>query len=144
MNCKKVGLILLIVALLLFLRLITAVIINDLHRWLYNLDGFRYKYHTFADMLYSREKGAFLISLIAGLFPASIGSFLHWGINDHWSSSKVYKVQISRLMRAGMFFLYKILTEQAVKCIIKNLIFVTFDAVGNIAVLMESQRFQQC
>ncbi len=83
MNRKKVGLILLIIGILLFLGLIAAVIISDLHRWLYNLDGFRYKYRTFADMLFSREKGAFLISLIAGLFPASIGSILYWGSNDH-------------------------------------------------------------
>ena len=75
MNRKKVGIALITIGLILFFGMV-VVIILDYRKWILNLDGFQYKYSTFADMLYSREKGAFLISLILGLLPISIGTIL--------------------------------------------------------------------
>ena len=75
MNRKKVGIALITIGLILFFGMV-VVIILDYRKWILNLDGFQYKYSTFADMLYSREKGAFLISAISGLFPISMGTIL--------------------------------------------------------------------
>ena len=77
MNRKKAGFILIITGLLLFLGLFGAVVINDYYHWYNNLDGFQYKYETFAYMLYTREKGAFLFSIAAGLLPVSLGFILY-------------------------------------------------------------------
>ena len=75
MNRKKVGIALITIGLILFFGMV-VVIILDYRKWILNLDSFQYKYSTFADMLYSREKGAFLISAISGLFPISMGTIL--------------------------------------------------------------------
>ena len=75
MNRKKVGIALITIGLILFFGMV-VVIILDYRKWILNLDGFQNKYSTFADMLYSREKGAFLISAISGLFPFSMGTIL--------------------------------------------------------------------
>ena len=79
MNYKKVGIILIVIGLILFIGLLSAVIITDYHQWALNLDGFQHKYASFADLLYSREKGAFLISAILGLLPISLGTILIQG-----------------------------------------------------------------
>ena len=76
MNRKTAGIILIVIGLVLFFGLIATVILLDCRTWVLNLDGFQYKYSNFADMLYTREKGAFLISAISGLFPISMGTIL--------------------------------------------------------------------
>ena len=76
MNRKRIGIILIAIGLVVFFGMIATIIILDYRRWVLNLDGFQYKYSNFADMLYSREKGAFLISVILGLFPISMGTIL--------------------------------------------------------------------
>ena len=76
MNRKTAGIILIVIGLVLFFGLIATVILLDCRTWVLNLDGFQYKYSNFADMLYTREKGAFLISFMLGLFPISMGTIL--------------------------------------------------------------------
>ena len=76
MNRKKAGILFIVIGFIVFLGMISTVIILDYRRWALNLDGFQYKYASFANLLYSREKGAFLISLILGLLPISMGTIL--------------------------------------------------------------------
>jgi len=76
MNRKKLGIILMITGLVLLLGLIAIVVITDYRTWILNLDGFQHKYSSFSGMLYSREKGAFLISVMLGLPPIFIGAIL--------------------------------------------------------------------
>ena len=76
MNRKTAGIILIVIGFIVFLGIISTVVILDYRRWALNLDGFQYKYSSFANLLYSREKGAFLISLILGLLPISMGTIL--------------------------------------------------------------------
>ena len=79
MNRKKVGIILIVIGLILFVGLLSSLIIAAYHAWALNLDGFQYRYASFADLLYSREKGSFLISAILGLIPISLGTTLIQG-----------------------------------------------------------------
>ena len=83
MKRKIAGIILIITGLVLFFGLIATVIIADYRHWALNLEGFQGKYSSFVDMLYSREKGAFLISVLFGLFPISIGTILVQIGNHH-------------------------------------------------------------
>ena len=76
MNRKKAGIILIVIGLILFFGMIATVIILDYRKWALNLDGFQYKYTSFAHLLHSREKGAFLIALILALLPISMGTIL--------------------------------------------------------------------
>ena len=76
MKRKTAGIILIIIGFIVFLGIISTVVILDYRRWALNLDGFQYKYASFTNLLYSREKGAFLISLILGLLPISMGTIL--------------------------------------------------------------------
>ena len=76
MNRKKAGILFIVIGLIVFLGMISTVVILEYRRWALNLDGFQYKYASFAHLLYSREKGAFLISLILGLLPISMGTIL--------------------------------------------------------------------
>lgn len=65
-----------IVGLAIFLFLVTAIIFQDLYVWQNNIDGFAKKYDSLADLIFSREKGAFLIAAIVSLIPACTGFFL--------------------------------------------------------------------
>ena len=76
MKRKTAGIILIIIGFIVFLGMISTVVILDYRRWALNLDGFQYKYASFANLLYSREKGAFLISVILALLPISMGTIL--------------------------------------------------------------------
>ena len=76
MNRKTAGIILIVIGLVLFFALIATVTIADYRKWALNLDGFHNRYPSFVGLLYSREKGAFLISTILGLLPVSLGTIL--------------------------------------------------------------------
>ena len=45
-------------------------------RWLNNHDGFAKKYTSVWDCFWDRSKGTILISLVLGLIPVGIGSYL--------------------------------------------------------------------
>lgn len=77
MTRRKIGCFLMIAGLVIFLFLVAAIFSRNLYVWQNNIDGFAKKYASLADLIYSREKGAFLISAVAGFIPSCIGFFLY-------------------------------------------------------------------
>lgn len=73
MTHRKIGRVLIIAGSAVFLLLVAAIILRDIHMWQNDIDGFTQKYASVLDLIYSREKGALLISAAAGLFPAFVG-----------------------------------------------------------------------
>ena len=73
MTHRKIGRVLIIAGSAVFLLLVAAIILRDIHMWQNDIDGFTQKYASVLDLIYSREKGALLISAAAGLFPARVG-----------------------------------------------------------------------
>lgn len=65
-----------------FVLLVASVLLQNLYVWQNNINGFARKYDSYIDILFSREKGTFLISIVAGLIPAGIGIILRW-IDSH-------------------------------------------------------------
>lgn len=76
MTQRKIGRVLIIAGLAIFLLLVAVIILQDIHMWQNNVNGFAQKYASVLDLIYSREKGALLISAAAGLLPAFIGFIL--------------------------------------------------------------------
>ena len=74
MTHRKIGRVLIIAGSAVFLLLVAAIILRDIHMWQNDIDGFTQKYASVLDLIYSREKGALLISAAAGLFPALVGN----------------------------------------------------------------------
>ena len=69
---------LIIIGILLFVSLMAYVLLRDLHDWQNNINGFARKYDSYMGMVFSCEKGAFLIGIILGLIPVAIAGILHW------------------------------------------------------------------
>ena len=78
MTHKKIGLILMIVGLAITLFLISSILIQDIYVWVNDLNAFAGKYDSFFDMVVTREKGSFIISLAAGLLLFIPGLFLRF------------------------------------------------------------------
>ena len=73
MTHRKIGRVLIIAGSAVFLLLVAAIILRDIHMWQNDIAGFTQKYASVLDLIYSREKGALLISAAAGLSPAFVG-----------------------------------------------------------------------
>ena len=78
MTRKNVGLILLIVWLAITLFLIGSILVQDMYIWVNDLNAFTRKYDSFYDMIATRENGAFIISIAAGLLLFIPGLFLRF------------------------------------------------------------------
>lgn len=73
---KKNGIALMVLGCALFFFLIGLIIGGSYWQWSNNWDGFQYKYDSLLDMIYSREKGSFLLSLAAAFILALPGFLL--------------------------------------------------------------------
>ena len=74
---RKIGLILIIAGVAIFLLLMGGVLLQELVRW-FTDEADRMKYESYLAMVTERDKGVFWIAFIAGFVPGITGLMLRW------------------------------------------------------------------